>query len=71
MEEELDQRVREALETPPLERRQRQQAAAAAARHKRTLEDLESLNSHVQFDLPPGASRDYSRQQKWKVMQIK
>lgn len=67
MEEELAQRVREALETPIQERRQRQQATH---RQQRTLEDLEKLNSHIQLDVAPEERGDYVRQQRWKVVII-
>ncbi len=67
MEADLDRRVREALETPPLEQRRRQQKQQH--QNQRTFDDLERLNAHVQFDL----SKDEKeiRQRRWKVVQAK
>lgn len=66
MEEELDRRVREALETPPPEREEK----LAGKKQQQTLEDLEQLNSHVHLDYTQREDQ-YIRSRKWKAIQAK
>ena len=66
MQNELDQRVREALETPPLERKVR----LKAERQRRYYEELEHLNDHIFNDLT-AKEREYFNSKKWKTLQAK
>nr|XP_034299873.1 uncharacterized protein LOC105338947 isoform X2 [Crassostrea gigas] len=69
MEDELNARVREALETPPLERAERQrlsnQQQQQSARSK-----LEKLNSHLLFELND-KNHAYLKARKWRALQAK
>ncbi|KAK6960489.1 cytosolic carboxypeptidase 2-like isoform X11 [Biomphalaria glabrata] len=64
MESELSRRVREALETPPLERMQRRSHFA------RQQKDISDLNAHLILDLTE-KERDYLRTKQWKALQLK
>ncbi|XP_055871911.1 uncharacterized protein LOC106075944 isoform X3 [Biomphalaria glabrata] len=64
MESELSRRVREALETPPLERMQRRSHLA------RQQKDISDLNAHLILDLTE-KERDYLRTKQWKALQLK
>ncbi|XP_052234973.1 uncharacterized protein LOC127847242 isoform X4 [Dreissena polymorpha] len=68
MEAELDQRVRDALETPPLERNHGNQNGD----HQRnsSSRDLENLNAHVLLDLSD-KERNYLKSRRWKALQAK
>ena len=68
MEQELDRRVREALDTPPPERRPINNARSL--QHQRRLEELEKLNSHVASKLA-GKDSDSIQHRRWKVLQAK
>ncbi|KAL5014989.1 hypothetical protein ScPMuIL_009259 [Solemya velum] len=63
MEEELSQRVREALETPPLERMERQKNVRGNEH------DLKELNSHILFNLTD--KDEYLRSRRWRASQAK
>lgn len=63
MEEELSQRVRDALETPPLERMERQKNVHGND------SDLKELNSHILFDLTD--KDEYLRSRRWRALQAK
>ena len=67
MEEELEQRVREALETPPLERAKR---AEVNSKERKSCQTLNELNSHIVFGLT-GTNRDVLKSRKWRALQAK
>ena len=67
MEEELEQRVREALETPPLERAKR---AEVSSKERKSCQTLNELNSHIVFGLT-GTNRDVLKSRKWRALQAK
>ncbi|XP_059175471.1 cytosolic carboxypeptidase 2-like [Physella acuta] len=63
MESDLSRRVREALETPPLERMQKRNQQAKQ-------KEIEDLNAHLMIDLTE-KERDYLRTKRWKALQLK
>lgn len=65
MEEELDRRVRDALETPPLERIQRRKEEARKRQHK----ELEKINSHVLLDI--SKDRHFFKSKQWRALQAR
>ena len=67
MEEDLERRVREALETPPPPAARGGDPPPAAYRD---LEELEALNAHVERDLTE-REREYVKNQRWRVLQAK
>ncbi|VDI39898.1 Hypothetical predicted protein [Mytilus galloprovincialis] len=67
MEEELEQRVREALETPPLERAKK---ADHNRQDRKSSQTLNELNSHIVFGLA-GSNRDVLKSRKWRALQAK
>ncbi|XP_052085555.1 uncharacterized protein LOC127723104 isoform X46 [Mytilus californianus] len=67
MEEELEQRVREALETPPLERAKKTDINRQDRKSSQTLNEL---NSHIVFGLA-GTNRDVLKSRKWRALQAK
>ena len=69
IEAELDQRVRDALETPPPERIHRDHSADSI-RKVHTSEELESLNAHVLLNLSD-KERAYLKSRRWKALQAK
>ena len=69
IEAELDQRVRDALETPPPERLHREQSADSI-RKVHSSHELESLNAHVLLDLSD-KERAYLKSRRWKALQAK
>lgn len=70
MEAELDRRVREALETPPPERRKKQLAKAHQLQEQQRLEQIEQFNSQITSKLTEN-EQDSMRNRRWKVMQAK
>ncbi|KAH9508361.1 hypothetical protein Btru_050920 [Bulinus truncatus] len=64
MEVELSRRVREALETPPLERMQRRKQMS------RQQNNTSDMNAHLILDLSD-KERDYLRTKHWKALQAK
>ncbi|XP_064653134.1 uncharacterized protein LOC135503474 isoform X3 [Lineus longissimus] len=64
IEEDLERRVREALETPPLERLQKNKERAK----RRYIDQLNSINSHIHLDLTE-KERDYVSRKRWKALQ--
>ncbi|XP_060592107.1 uncharacterized protein LOC132746852 isoform X3 [Ruditapes philippinarum] len=69
MEAELDQRVRDALETPPPEKANGKQANDALKKNNSS-HDLENLNAHVLLDLSD-KERAYLKSRRWKALQAK
>lgn len=69
MEAELDQRVRDALETPPPERPNGKLANDANKKNNAS-HDLENLNAHVLLDLSD-KERAYLKSRRWKALQAK
>ncbi|XP_067664488.1 uncharacterized protein [Haliotis asinina] len=65
MEEELDRRVRDALETPPLERIKRRKEEARKRQHK----ELEKINSHILLDI--SKDRDFFKSKQWRALQAR
>ncbi|XP_074656426.1 uncharacterized protein LOC141909731 isoform X2 [Tubulanus polymorphus] len=63
IEEDIDRRVRAALETPPLERLKRNRERA----QERYMKQLETLNSHLQLDLTD-KERDYMRHRRYRIL---
>lgn len=68
MEAELDQRVRDALETPPPERNSH--SANDENHNKKSSHELENLNAHVLLDLSD-KERAYLKSRRWKALQAK
>lgn len=69
MEKELDQRVRDALETPPPEHPHRQQSNGALKKNNSSHE-LDNLNAHVLLELSD-KERAYLKSRRWKALQAK
>ncbi|KAL4217925.1 hypothetical protein ACF0H5_022664 [Mactra antiquata] len=69
MEAELDQRVRDALETPPPEKSCNQQTNDSIKKSNSS-QDLENLNAHVLLDLSD-KERAYLKSRRWKALQAK
>lgn len=69
MEAELDQRVRDALETPPPERNH-VTSNCDSLPNKNSSHELESLNAHVLLDLSD-KERAYLKSRRWKALQAK
>ncbi|XP_052763313.1 uncharacterized protein LOC128205605 isoform X10 [Mya arenaria] len=69
MEAELDQRVRDALETPPPER-PHGHANGDNGRNNNSNRELENLNAHVLLDLSD-KERNYLKSRRWKAIQAK
>ncbi|KAL3887872.1 hypothetical protein ACJMK2_000261, partial [Sinanodonta woodiana] len=67
MEAELNQRVREALETPPVDRVQRQNSDCSI---QGSNNNLDQLNAHIILDLSE-KERDYLKTRRWKALQAK
>ncbi|KAK3581760.1 hypothetical protein CHS0354_036079 [Potamilus streckersoni] len=67
MEAELNQRVREALETPPVDRVQRQNSDCS---NQGSNNNLDQLNAHIILDLSE-KERDYLKTRRWKALQAK
>jgi hypothetical protein len=63
----LEQRVREALEPPPLERAKR---AEVNSKERKSCQTLNELNSHIVFGLT-GTNRDVLKSRKWRALQAK
>ncbi|XP_048731444.2 uncharacterized protein LOC125648400 isoform X14 [Ostrea edulis] len=68
MEDELNARVREALETPPLERAERQRLSSQQQQSARS--SLDKLNSHLLFELND-KNHAYLKARKWRALQAK
>nr|XP_022332346.1 uncharacterized protein LOC111129975 isoform X5 [Crassostrea virginica] len=69
MEDELNARVREALETPPLERAERQRLTNQQ-QQQNSRSHLEKLNSHLLFELND-KNHAYLKARKWRALQAK
>ncbi|XP_062568587.1 uncharacterized protein LOC134230763 isoform X2 [Saccostrea cucullata] len=69
MEDELNARVREALETPPLERAERQRLSNQQ-QQQTARSNLEKLNSHLLFELND-KNHAYLKARKWRALQAK
>ncbi|XP_061177697.1 cytosolic carboxypeptidase 2-like isoform X5 [Saccostrea echinata] len=69
MEDELNARVREALETPPLERAERQRLSNQQQQQS-ARNNLEKLNSHLLFELND-KNHAYLKARKWRALQAK
>ena len=70
MEAELDQRVRDALESPPPPRHPRQLSADSCKKLTSSHHELEHLNAHVLLDLSD-KERAYLKSRRWKALQAK
>ncbi|CAL1548208.1 unnamed protein product [Lymnaea stagnalis] len=64
MESELSRRVREALETPPLERMQRRNQQAKQQK------EVPDINAHLMMELSD-KERDFLKTKRWKALQVK
>ena len=69
MEEEINRRVREALETPNSER-QEKHLQQKICKQQQQLQELERHNAHIELDLSE-KEHEFQRTQKWKAMQAK
>ena len=67
MEEDLERRVREALETPPIHD---EPDNKTKPRKRRDYEELDQLNAHIHHDMTT-TETEYVRNQRWRVLQAK